>query len=59
MNVFVKKKKVPSFGLFSWEYLQKRDYKVNEHEVFYSSYFILPNCFLERSNLGLEDLTGH
>lgn len=29
----------------------KRDYKVREHEVFYSSCFILPDCFLERSNL--------
>lgn len=51
MNVFVKKKKCSFLWILPLGISPKRDYKVKEHELFYSSCFILPDCFLERSNL--------
>lgn len=49
MNVLVKKN-IP-FWIIPAGKSPKRENKVKEHEIFYSSCFILPDCFLERSNL--------
>lgn len=50
MNVFVKKKNARSFGFFPWEYLQRGITRSKSMNYFIAR-FVLPDCFLERSNL--------
>ena len=54
MNVFVKNKMFLPLDSSLGSISRERDDKVKEHEVFYSSCFILSDCFLERSSLLVE-----